>query len=351
MWDKYKEYLSVSRYVYNEWVNIFVQIPALNEEDTIGSVLSKIPTEIHGHTVNTVVINDGSTDRTVEIAQAHGVEIVNHYRNLGVGAAMKSGYAYALRRNADILVTIDADEQFDPHDIPALIEPILSKKTHFVTVSRFRKDSVRPHMPQIKYWGNIILAYIISKTIGFAVTDVSCGFRAYSNEALRWLNVFGRKDCNQETFISLAKHNILPEEIALPVYETSRSGGKSRVLHNLLGFSTHMFFILIRTVRDANPFFFYGLPGVALMLFGVFLYIVFLITSMTNIDISVISKQLGTVSWILTLIGGLLFLFALFSDMMDRQRLLLEEIAYKLREKEPQMPKEPSATSLPTSEK
>lgn len=314
------------------YVKIFVQIPALNEEDTIANVLTKIPEHIENNPVYKVVIDDGSTDKTSEIASAHGAQIVKHYRNLGVGAAMKSGYSYALKAGADILVTIDADGQFDPHDIPALIKPILDKQTHFVTVSRFRSDSSRPDMPQIKYWGNIFLSYVISKTIGFAVTDVSCGFRAYSREALRWLNVFGRKDCNQETFVSLAKHHIYPEEIALPVYETARPGGTSRVLNNLLGFSTHLFFILIRTIRDANPFFFYGLPAVVLIVFGIFLYGLFIVTTITGWDVSNISAQLGTVGWIITLIGGILFLFALFSDMMDRQRLLLEEIVYKLRE-------------------
>ncbi len=108
-------------------MKLVVQMPALNEEASIGSVLASIPRQIPGvDEVVLLVVDDGSTDRTAELARAAGAVVVSHAQNRGVGAAFRTGLAKATELDADIIVTMDADGQFNPGDIPKLIAPVLN---------------------------------------------------------------------------------------------------------------------------------------------------------------------------------------------------------------------------------
>ena len=166
-------------------LRVLVMIPALNEEVTIQGVIETIPRDIPGvSSVEVVVIDDGCTDRTAQLSREAGASVISHGQNLGVGVALHSGLDEAIRRGVDVAVNIDADGQFNPNDIPKLIQPILDGSAHFVTASRFKDPSLIPQMPPMKIWGNHRMAQIVSYLIGKRMFDVSCGFRAYSREAL-----------------------------------------------------------------------------------------------------------------------------------------------------------------------
>ena len=113
--------------------------------------------------VDVVVINDGSTDDSEQVARQAGAEVISHKVNQGVGRAFQSGLNFALNNNYDMMVNIDSDGQFSPNDIPKLVNPILEGKAEFVTASRFLSGKVIPHMSSVKLWGNHKMSKLISK--------------------------------------------------------------------------------------------------------------------------------------------------------------------------------------------
>ena len=130
---------------------ICVVMPAYNEAKLVGAVLDRIPDYVD----TVLVVNDGSTDETPNIARERGALVVTHNMNRGVGAAFHTGVDKALELGTDIMVTIDADGQFNPSDINKLVDPIIDETAEFVTASRFKDKKLVPKMPRTKYWGNI----------------------------------------------------------------------------------------------------------------------------------------------------------------------------------------------------
>ena len=135
-------------------MHLLVGIPAYNEAATIAQVIERVPKEVGGvDTVDVVVVDDGSDDDTGALAQAAGATIVRHARNSGVGVAFQSLVRYALEVRADLLVTIDADGQFNADHIPQLISPIVNGAALVCTASRFMDEKLVPEMPWVKKWG------------------------------------------------------------------------------------------------------------------------------------------------------------------------------------------------------
>src|SRR3990172_217600 len=119
-------------------MKLIIYMPAINEEENIQQVIASLPRELEGiDIIQYLVIDDGSTDKTAALSQSSGTQVVSHGRNRGVGAAFHSAVQFALENGADILVGIDADGQFDPAEIPNLIEPILGGKADMVIGNRF----------------------------------------------------------------------------------------------------------------------------------------------------------------------------------------------------------------------
>lgn len=311
-------------------MKLVVIIPALNEEKTIGDVIQNIPQRMSGiQRIEVIVVNDGSTDRTAREAEEAGAAVVRHAHNQGVGAAFHSGLEAALSAGADIIVNMDADGQFNPRDIPKLIQPILSEQVDFVTATRFAKTEFLPEMPAMKLWGNRQMVHLINLITGKRFTDVSCGFRAYSREAALRLTLFGKFTYTQETFIDLALKNISMAEVPLKI-RGQREFGKSRVASNLWKYAAKAASIIFRAARDYKPFYFFGIPGIitfALGLLGaLFLLIHYLQTGQTAPF-----RSLVTVSGIFIIVGFLLLFLSMLADMQHRNRMLLEQQLYLVR--------------------
>lgn len=327
-----QSYLSVVVYISYMSNHLVVIIPALNEAKTVASVISKIPRNISGvDVVSVVVVDDGSTDTTAKIAKEAGAILVIHSQTMGVGAAFHTGLEKALSLGADYIVNIDADGQFDPIDIPKLLQPILNKEAEFVSASRFANSEFMPTMPSIKIWGNKMVVRIVNALTGKQFTDVSCGFRAYSREAALRLTLFGRFTYTQESCIDLAYKGLSMAEVPLKV-RGEREFGKSRVASNLWRYGIKSATIMFRAARDYKPFYFIGVPGIAILLAGVlsglFVLMHFLSTGETSPYRSVV-----TVSGILTIIGFLLLFISLLADMTHRNRILIEETLYLARKR------------------
>jgi glycosyltransferase involved in cell wall biosynthesis len=232
---------------------LVVGMPAYNEAASIVDVIGRVPTSLAGISdVHVVVVDDGSGDDTAALARAAGAIVVRHPRNLGVGTAFQSQVRAALRMRADLLVTIDADGQFNPADIGTLIHPILDGEALVCTASRFADRELLPEMPWVKKWGNRRVAGLVSRLTGQKFHDVSCGFRAYSREALLQLTVRHSFTYTHETFLDLAAKRIPIREVPLQVRGT-REHGQSKVAGSVVKYGMRTAAIMLRTYRDQRP--------------------------------------------------------------------------------------------------
>jgi len=190
-----------------------------------------------------IVIDDGSTDDTAKIAYELGVTVLQHKKNMGVGAAMRTGINYAKKIRPDFLVTLDGDGQHDPSDIPRLIEPILSGEADFVIgFRRLKKDN---HMKSINRIGNRILNLIVSILIRKRIKDSQSGFRALNQKSIMALNLEGDKTYVQEMIIELSLKGKTIKEV--PIETNHRNHGKSKVTSNIIDYSLKTLLIIFKT--------------------------------------------------------------------------------------------------------
>lgn len=318
---------------------ITVIIPALNEEKKIGQVIDGIPRFVD----HVVVVDDGSTDRTGEIAREKGAVVYRHAFNRGVGAAFNSGRRLALELNDDIAVNIDADGQFNPEDIKTLIEPIVRGVADFVTASRFKDVAFRPQMSKIKYWGNQVMSSMISRMTGQKFYDVSCGFRAYSRESLLKLNLFGNFTYTQETFLNFAFKNIPIVELPVQV-RGRREHGKSRVASNLFRYTYQTLKIIIKTLRDYRPFRLFAPIAAFSFIVAVGLGL-FLIIHYLHSGEFTPHKWAGFASGFFFFLSVVSMILGFILDMFARMRLNQEEMLYYLKRLPVQPPSLPPANS------
>ena len=307
---------------------IAVVIPAYNEEKQIGQVIETMP-EFVDHVL---VVNDGSSDKTIEIAQKHNAKTVSHKKNQGVGAAFNTGVKTILNMDVDIMVNIDADGQFKPEDIKKLVTPIIENRADFVTASRFIDKAYHPNRSKVKFWGNQFMSRFISRLTKQKFYDVSCGFRAYSKETLQRLNLFGDFTYTQESFIDLAFKNMTILEI--PVYvKGKREHGKSKVAANLFRYGIQTLKIIIRTFRDYKPFRLFGYLSLITFLIGL-AFAVFLGIHYLQTGAFTPHKWAGFTAGFFLVITLLFLLIGFIMDMFARMRQNQEEILFELKKEQ-----------------
>jgi glycosyltransferase involved in cell wall biosynthesis len=230
---------------------IVVMIPALNEEKTIADVIKRITKvfEENSYRYEIVVIDDGSTDKTSRIAREAGGDVVEHFWNRGLAEAMKTGLGEALRRNANIVVNIDADGQYRPEEIPRLVEPILDGKADMVLGSRFTGNI--EYMPLIKWLGNRFFTWLLVIVTGFPFTDTQTGFRALTSDAARRIVIHSRYTYTQEMLIHATEAGLRIVEV--PILFGKRRHGNSRLIFNPLSYGLRVLPIIFHTFRDYHP--------------------------------------------------------------------------------------------------
>jgi glycosyltransferase involved in cell wall biosynthesis len=307
-------------------MRLIVNIPAFNEEKTIGEVIKKIPRHIEGFSeVKVQVVNDGSSDRTVAVSKEAGADIVvSHIRNQGVGAAFRTAVESALEHKADVFVNIDADGQFPAGDIPKFTELILSGKADMVVASRFGIKSAK-NMPWVKNFLNRLAANIIGRFLRYKIDDLTCGFRALNRETMLRLNLAYRFTYTQETIIDAISKNLIVKWI--PVEVTYFDDRKSKVVKSVGKFVFQSFMIILRTVRDARPLVFFGIPGAILVTVAFAVGVAFLEYYFIHFKVSPFRTWLAFAG-VLLLIGIQLFIFALIADMIKTNRKLTEDQMY-----------------------
>ncbi len=311
---------------------LVVLIPAFNEEKTVSGVIRDIPRKIFGvGKVEVLVLDDGSTDKTVQRAkQAGASKVVSHPKNAGLGIAFRDGLWEALKMGADLIVNIDADGQFNPKDIPKLIAPILNGKADVTTCSRFKDKALEEKTPGIKRFGNRLFTKLVNFLTKSNFTDTQCGFRAYSREAALRMNLFGKFTYTQESLLDLINKGMRIEEVACRV--AGQRDGESRVVKHWYSYGIKVLLIITRNFRDHKPLQFFGGLGILFAGAGIVYGAIQWIRSLTpGTDIPFWRIIL---TFLLILVGALMIVLALIADMSGRHRKLQEETLYRLKKQE-----------------
>lgn len=305
-------------------MKLLVAIPALNEEVTVQQVISAVPREIHSLHTDVLVVDDGSSDSTAELARKAGAFVISHGSNMGLGTVFRTMLSHAREMGYLYMVTVDADGQFDPGDIGALIEPLVNGSADFSTASRFRDPALTPRMPFMKKWGNRRVARLVSGLAGMDVKDATCGFRAYGPRAIERMSCFSRFTYTQEVLIDIARKGLRIMEIPLRI-KGEREHGKSRIASNLWRYAHLSAEAMYSVSHGHSPWRFYGKPAIILILTG------------AGMDLFVLARWIivgritpyaafGIGGLFLITFGILLILFASIADISAANRKMLEEI-------------------------
>ena len=309
-------------------MKLIIYMPAFNEEENIERVIKNLPKKVAGvDEILSLVVDDGSTDNTGTLALATGANVVSHDQNRGVGVAFHSAVNFALETGADILVGIDADGQFDPDEIPDLIAPILANDAEMVIGNRFVAGQPES-MSYLKYWGNKQVSKLIKYVGGRKYQDVSCGFRAYSWDALLHLNLFGSFTYTHETILSLLYQGL--RVVELPVNVKYYKDRKSRVADSIFAYTLHTSKIIFRVFLDYKPMRIFGSVGGLLIVVGVGFVFYLLFHYMLSGSFTPY-KSFGFIGLGFFIFGLLVLILALIADMINRIRLSEDKLMYELK--------------------
>lgn len=309
-------------------MKLVVMIPAYNEENSLEAVICEIPRDIPNvDKIEVLVINDGSTDATAEMAKAAGADrIISHKRNMGLGITFKDGLEEALRMGADIIVNTDADSQYNGAEIPHLIESILKGEADIVIGNR-QIDRL-DHMPWQKTIGNKMATWVTRRVTGLPIIDAQSGFRAFSREAaLRMTLVSGSYTYTQETLIEAANKRLKVEQIPI---EFRRREGPSRLISNIFRYAKLAGITIIRSYRDYRPFAVFAGIGVVIAGLGVLVGARVLIHYLTT---GMVTPYLpsAVLTTVLLIVGTQIIIFGFMADMLKTQRVIQEEILYRMK--------------------
>jgi glycosyltransferase involved in cell wall biosynthesis len=307
-------------------MKLIVQIPCYNEEETLPATYNDIPKEIEGiDIVEIMIIDDGSTDKTVEVAKKLGVNhIVINKNNKGLARTFRTGINECLKLGADIIVNTDGDNQYAGWDIPKLIKPILDGKADIVVGDR--NTSKVAHFSPFKKFLQRLGSYVVKTLSGVNVPDAVSGFRAYSRDALLHLNIVSPFSYTIEALIQAGKKHMAVASVPVETNEKTR---ESRLFSSIPKFIERQLTTIIRMYTMYQPLRVFVYIGLVLSLLGVipilrFLYFYFSGDGDGHIQSLILG---GT----FTILGFVSFLIALLADLMNFNRQLIEQTLEKVR--------------------
>lgn len=294
-------------------MKLIILMPAFNEEKIISQTILEIPKKIPGiDELEVLVINDGSSDKTVDMAlNAGATKIISHKTNMGVGAAFMTGIRNAISMNADIVVTVDADAQANTDEISSLINPIINNQFDVVIGTRFLKNIPKGY-PKIKLIGNRIFTNLVSLVAGKKFTDTQTGFRAYSKEAIADISVVNDFTYTQEVLIDLHFKGHRIGDIPITVQHYRK---ESKVTKSLFKYTSRSLSIILRSVIFHRPMLAFGLFSLLLVSGGVIGKIITL-SQIFGISAGLTTGfiVLGVVSFMLGILASIVFKRQSFSE-------------------------------------
>ncbi len=310
-------------------MKLIIQIPCYNEEATLGLTLSELPRKIPGvDTVEWLIINDGSLDRTVEVAKEHGVDhIVNFEHNQGLAKAFMAGIEASLKAGADIIVNTDADNQYCAEEIPKLIKPILLGQAEMVIGARpIRKIK---HFSPTKKFLQKLGSWVVRLASNTDIPDAPSGFRAFSRNAAMQLNVFNEYTYTLETIIQAGQKGMA---IASVPIRTNGYLRPSRLVKSIPSYIQRSILTIFRIFITYRPLRFFTILGGVPLTLGFLLCLRWLVLFFE--DTSRARAPSLILAAILILIGFQLWMFGLVADLMAVNRKLLEDVQLRLRRSE-----------------
>lgn len=307
---------------------LIIMVPCYNEEKTLPLVLENIPQSINGvASIETLIIDDGSTDKTIEVAKAHNVShIISHVGNKGLAKAFSTGIQTALEKGADIIVNTDGDNQYPQQDIPKLIQPILNDEADIVIGDR--QTGKIAHFSRIKKGLQFLGSWVVRLASNTAVPDAASGFRAYSREAALRLNVISRFSYCTETIIQAGKRKIKVTHVPI---DTNPKTRESRLFKSTGEHVAESAKTIVRTYAMYEALKIFISIGGLLALVGiggigrfVYFYIARPSEATGHIQSLVISGALLAVGFQVVLIG-------LVADLISINRKLIEDALYRIK--------------------
>lgn len=312
---------------WNPAVKLIIQIPCLNEAEVLPQTLAALPRHVEGFdTVEWLVIDDGSSDGTAEIARAHGVDHIARFgSHKGLAIAFQTGIDACLKLGADVIVNTDADNQYNADDIPALVEPILVGRADMVVGDR--RVSSHEEFSRTKRWLQIWGSSVVRRASETDVPDVTSGFRAYTKEAAIRLNVVSRFTYTLETLIQAGKSDVAVTHVPIRTNPQTR---ESRLFKSVWQYVRRSIGTILRIWAMYEPLAVFAWPAALFSvaggaLVGRFLWYYFTSPEPTG---RVQSLVIGAA---LLILGFMLFLLGVLADLLRANRVLAERTLYRIR--------------------
>ena len=307
-------------------MKLVIQIPCLNEEKSLPITLNALPQKINGiDEIEVVIIDDGSTDKTVEVARSYGIKhIISFPKNKGLAKAFVAGLNKALEIGADIIVNTDADNQYCANDIEKLIKPILDKKADIVIGARPVADieSFSPLKKMLQKLGSWVMRQISSTE----VKDAPSGFRAFSRNAALQLNIFDTYTYTLETIIQSGAKSLTITNVDVGVNPELR---KSRLFKNMFVYISRSIFTMLRMFIVYRPFRFFIICALISLFIGVILSGRFLYFYLIGDGRGHVQSLIFAAIFLLT--GVQTALIAVLAELVSINRKLIEDIQKRVK--------------------
>ncbi|HEX7058396.1 MAG TPA: glycosyltransferase family 2 protein [Solirubrobacterales bacterium] len=308
-------------------MKLIVQIPCLNEEETLAATIADLPRQIDGiDTVELLVIDDGSTDRTVEVARAHGVEhIVRLTNNKGLAAGFQAGLDACLKLGADIIVNTDADNQYNGADVPKLVAPVLAGEADIVVGDR--QVAQIEHFSGAKKALQRVGSWVVRRLSGTDIADTTSGFRAYNREAALGLLVVDNFTYTLESLIQAGKMLVAVDQVQIATNPQTR---ESRLFDSTGSYVRRNALSILRIYARYEPLKVFATAGLVVGLAALAAWMPFLIDWIFNGDSGghIQSLILGAVLFIAAV---QLLALGVIGDLLASQRVMTQRVFERVR--------------------
>lgn len=310
-------------------MKLIIQIPCYNEEESLPITYNDLPKYIDGiDEIEYLIINDGSKDKTVEVAKKLGIHhVVTFKQNKGLARGFMAGIDASLHLGADIIVNTDADNQYCGDDIEKIVRPILEQKAEIVIGER--PIDTTEHFSWKKKKFQRLGSWVVRVASNSNIPDAPSGFRAYSREAALRLNVTNEYTYTLETIIQAGRNKI--PMLSVPI-RTNGELRESRLFSNMWRYMNRSSSVIIRSFMMYKPLKFFGIIGSILFVSGVVIGVRFLIRFIEGVGNGHIQSLI--LSAILILMGVQTIVVGLQADIISANRKILEDIQYRVRKME-----------------
>ena len=312
-------------------MKLVIQICCYNEEESLPETLKALPKKLERvDEIEVLIIDDGSSDRTVKVAEENGVNhIISFKKNQGLARSFMAGLHASLKLGADVIINTDADNQYNADDISRLIQPILDGKADMVIGAR--PISRIKHFSLVKKILQKIGSWLVRKASRTNVLDAPSGFRAIGRNSALKLNVFNVFTYTHETIIQAGQKNMVVVSIPIRVNENA-SKRPSRLFKNTFSYIVRSVIAILRMVVVYRPFRFFLSLGLIFFIAGGVIALRYLYLWLTGSGVGHIQSVI--LAGVLIGISFQMALVAFLADLLGVNRKLLEEIQYRLRKQE-----------------